>query len=116
MHTTYIETLYFKVFMAFHTRRTSKLRCSHSENILPADGKKMNVPAATKIAIILIGIGFIVFVVGFGAPYWTVYGIFGHGGLWQGCWNYHGTFRCFSSTGAHSPPPPTPFPSFKSYT
>ena len=105
MHTTYIETLYFKVFMAFHTRRTSKLRRSHSKNILPADGKKMvefgNVPAATKIAIILIGIGFIVFLVGFGAPYWTVFGILGHEGLWQRCWTYHGTFRCFSNTGAH---------------
>ena len=67
-----------------------------------------NVPAATKIAIILIGIGFIVFVVGFGAPYWTVFGILGHEGLWQRCWTFHGTFRCFSNTGAQPPPPPTP--------
>lgn len=64
-----------------------------------------NVPAATKIAIILIGIGFIVFVVGFGAPYWTVFGILGYKGLWQECWTYHGNFMCFSTTGAHPPLP-----------
>nr|XP_022325837.1 uncharacterized protein LOC111125879 [Crassostrea virginica] len=53
-----------------------------------------NAPAATKVATIFIGIGFIVFVVGFGAPYWRKFGIGGNAGLWQSCGAFFGLDGC----------------------
>lgn len=44
-----------------------------------------NAPAATKVATIFIIIAFIVFLVGFGAPYWRTYFTGGNSGLWQRC-------------------------------
>ena len=42
---------------------------------------------ATKLALLFIFLGFIVHVIGFGAPYWQVVlsTDFYHGGLWQTC-------------------------------
>ncbi|XP_048728210.1 uncharacterized protein LOC125646103 [Ostrea edulis] len=53
-----------------------------------------NAPAATKVATLLIGVGFLLFVVGFGAPYWEKFLFGGHGGLWQRCGIVLGLGEC----------------------
>ena len=42
---------------------------------------------ATKLALLFIFLGFIVHIIGFGAPYWQILGSTDlyHGGLWQIC-------------------------------
>lgn len=53
-----------------------------------------NAPAATKVATVFIVIAFVVFLVGFGAPYWRKYPLGGHSGLWQSCGLFLGLDGC----------------------
>ncbi|XP_062583352.1 uncharacterized protein LOC134261640 [Saccostrea cucullata] len=53
-----------------------------------------NAPAASKVASVFIGLGFLLFVVGFGAPYWEEFILGGHGGLWQRCGAFLGLDGC----------------------
>lgn len=53
-----------------------------------------NAPAATKVATVFIIIAFVVFLVGFGAPYWRDYPLGGNSGLWQSCGLFLGLDGC----------------------
>lgn len=53
-----------------------------------------NAPVATKVATVFIIIAFVVFLVGFGAPYWRKYPLGGHSGLWQSCGLFLGLDGC----------------------
>ncbi|XP_061183274.1 uncharacterized protein LOC133191542 [Saccostrea echinata] len=53
-----------------------------------------NAPAASKVASVFIGLGFLLFVVGFGAPYWEKFVLGGNGGLWQRCGAFLGLDGC----------------------
>ncbi|XP_062600043.1 uncharacterized protein LOC134261639 [Saccostrea cucullata] len=52
------------------------------------------VPSATKVASVFIGLGFLLFVVGFGVPYWEKFTFGGYGGLWKICSKVLGIEGC----------------------